>query len=212
MGLEATTTIAGLVQTNPVAGDELGKSDDHLRLIKTVLKTIFPGSGGSGFSIPITASEAELNFVDGVTSPIQTQLNTISGNATTALANSTTADGKAVAAQSTANTALANAATADAKAVTAQAMGADAWACLDGTSGAVLKGLNVASVSKSGGTNIFDITFTNAMPNTSYAIIASTTDSYTMSSVSAFTTVNGFRLICSSSNPARVSFAVFAVA
>jgi hypothetical protein len=38
MGLEVTTTIQGLVETNPVAGDPLGQSDDHIRLLKTVLK------------------------------------------------------------------------------------------------------------------------------------------------------------------------------
>ena len=96
MGLETTTTIAGLVATNPVSGDPLGQADDHLRLIKSVIKTIFPGTSGSGFSIPITATEAELNYVHGVTSAIQTQLNTISGTAATALANAATADGKAV--------------------------------------------------------------------------------------------------------------------
>ena len=112
MGLESTTTIAGLVQTNPVASDALGQADDHIRLVKTVLKTIFPGSGGAGFSTPITASEAELNYVDGVTSAIQTQLNTISAAAATADGKAVTADGKAVAAQNDATDALADAATA----------------------------------------------------------------------------------------------------
>ena len=135
MGLETTTTIGGLVSTNPVASDALGQADDHIRLLKTVLKTIFPGSGGSGFTTPITASEAELNYVVGVTSAIQTQLNTHTSNiataqstANTGVSNAATADGKAVAAQGTANTALANAATADGKAVAAQADAATALA------------------------------------------------------------------------------------
>jgi len=75
MSLETTTTIAGLSSSNPASGDSQQQGDDHLRLIKTVLKNIFPGSGGTGFSIPITATEAELNYVNGVTSAIQTQLN-----------------------------------------------------------------------------------------------------------------------------------------
>ncbi|MCK4706800.1 MAG: hypothetical protein KAT90_15090 [Gammaproteobacteria bacterium] len=67
MGLEVTTTIDGLDETWPLGGDQLGKQDDHTRLLKAVLKNIFAGSTGNGFSIPITASEAELNLLDGVT-------------------------------------------------------------------------------------------------------------------------------------------------
>jgi hypothetical protein len=74
MSLESTTTIAGLVTANPTAGDPFSQGDDHLRLLKTVLKTIFPGAGGVGFASQITATEVELNCVHGVTSPIQTQL------------------------------------------------------------------------------------------------------------------------------------------
>jgi hypothetical protein len=80
MSLESTTTIAGLVAANPTAGDPFSQGDDHLRLIKTVLKTIFPGAASAGFSIPITATEAELNFVHGVTSAIQTQLTTMAAS------------------------------------------------------------------------------------------------------------------------------------
>lgn len=38
MGLEVASSIPQLVTTNPVAGDPLGQSDDHIRLIKTVLR------------------------------------------------------------------------------------------------------------------------------------------------------------------------------
>ena len=41
MALETGTTIGALVSTNPVATDPVGQADDHLRLIKTVLKTTF---------------------------------------------------------------------------------------------------------------------------------------------------------------------------
>lgn len=75
MALEASTTISGLVSTNPPLGDPLSQADDHLRLIKSVLKTQFPGVAGQGFAIPITAKETELNFLSGVTAAIQTQLN-----------------------------------------------------------------------------------------------------------------------------------------
>lgn len=47
MGLEVTTTISGLVATNPVgATDTKSQGDDHLRLIKNVLKTTFPNFTG----------------------------------------------------------------------------------------------------------------------------------------------------------------------
>lgn len=63
MGLETTTTIAGLVSTDPAGGDPVSQGDDHIKLLKAVLKNIFPGSGGVGFSTPITATEAELNVL-----------------------------------------------------------------------------------------------------------------------------------------------------
>jgi microcystin-dependent protein len=75
MSYETASTIAGLVATNPASGDSVSQGDDHLRLIKAVLKAQFPGAASGGFAIPITATEAELNYVHGVTSAIQTQLN-----------------------------------------------------------------------------------------------------------------------------------------
>ena len=80
MPLESTTTIAGLDQSYPLGGDPTNKGDDHLRLIKSVLKTMFPGAGGSGFSIPVTATEAELNYLSGLTSNAQDQLDAISAS------------------------------------------------------------------------------------------------------------------------------------
>ena len=74
MPVEVATSIAQLDETNPLPGDDVQEGDDHTRLIKDVLKTQFPGSGGVGFSTPITASEAELNYSVGVTSAIQPQI------------------------------------------------------------------------------------------------------------------------------------------
>jgi hypothetical protein len=71
MGVESASYISELVDTNPVVGDPVGEGDDHLRLIKTVLKTQFSGLSGT---TAVTTSEAELNYVDGVTSAIQTQV------------------------------------------------------------------------------------------------------------------------------------------
>lgn len=53
----------------PAAGDNIPEGDDHIRGIKTVLKTTFPNVSGA-----ITPTHTELNYVDGVTSAIQTQL------------------------------------------------------------------------------------------------------------------------------------------
>lgn len=42
VGLESATYIADLVETNPLAGDPKNQGDDHVRLIKSVLKNSFP--------------------------------------------------------------------------------------------------------------------------------------------------------------------------
>jgi len=76
MGLETGTTIAQLVSSNPAGGDPTNQGDDHLRLIKTVLKYQFPGSGGNGFSKVIFTNETELNYSRGLSSNIQDQLDT----------------------------------------------------------------------------------------------------------------------------------------
>lgn len=78
MGLEAGTTIASLDVTWPLSGDYIQEGDNHLRLIKSVLKAQFPGAALGGFAVPITASEAEINYLSGVTSNIQAQINSLS--------------------------------------------------------------------------------------------------------------------------------------
>jgi hypothetical protein len=42
MALESATYISGLVTTNPTGSDSISQGDDHIRLIKTVLKNTFP--------------------------------------------------------------------------------------------------------------------------------------------------------------------------
>ena len=44
MAVESASWVTQLVDTNPVVGDPVGEGDDHLRLIKSVLKTSFPSS------------------------------------------------------------------------------------------------------------------------------------------------------------------------
>lgn len=58
MGLESASSINDLVATNPVGGtDPKGEGDDHLRMIKSVLKACFPGlSGALGRKVSKTAN------------------------------------------------------------------------------------------------------------------------------------------------------------
>lgn len=77
MSLETGTTISDLDSSWPLGGDSTSDGDDHIRLIKSVLKTQFPGSSGDGFSIPITATEQELNYLVGTTSNIQDALDNL---------------------------------------------------------------------------------------------------------------------------------------
>ena len=72
MGLETASFISELNVANPVGGvDSYSSADDHLRLIKTVLKTQFPNLGAAAVNPTVT----ELNHLVGVTSGLQAQLN-----------------------------------------------------------------------------------------------------------------------------------------
>ena len=71
MAIETFEYIDDLNVANPTATDNVSEGDDHLRGLKTTLKNTFPNVTGA-----INATETELNYVDGVTSDIQTQLGT----------------------------------------------------------------------------------------------------------------------------------------
>ena len=73
MALETATYLNELVVTNPLSSDPRADGDDHIRLLKAVLKATFTNISGE-----VSASHTELNHVVGVTSSIQTQLNTLS--------------------------------------------------------------------------------------------------------------------------------------
>jgi hypothetical protein len=75
MAVESASTINDLNANWPDGTETVTQGDDHLRLIKAVLKTIFPGALGTGFSKPITATEDEINFLQGLTGNVQAQLN-----------------------------------------------------------------------------------------------------------------------------------------
>jgi hypothetical protein len=61
--------IDDLVATNPVSSDSVSDGDDHIRGVKNVLKNTLPNITGA-----VTPTHTELNYVDGVTSAIQTQI------------------------------------------------------------------------------------------------------------------------------------------
>ena len=73
MTVETASYISQLDPTYPAAGDPKSEGDNHLRLLKTVLKTQFSNFGINA----ISANAAEVNYLVGVTSAVQTQLNTL---------------------------------------------------------------------------------------------------------------------------------------
>lgn len=79
MPIEITTTFEGLNALWPNDDpDPIGSWDDHMRLIKDVWKKQFPGSGGAGYSRAISAYESELNQLQGLSGPVQAQLDALS--------------------------------------------------------------------------------------------------------------------------------------
>jgi hypothetical protein len=80
MAKEVATYISQLTATNPVASDSVSVGDDHIRMLKTVLKTQFSGLTGT---TAVTASEAEMNLIDGVTATTA-ELNILDGVTSTA--------------------------------------------------------------------------------------------------------------------------------
>lgn len=73
MTVETASYISQLDPTFPASGDQKSEGDNHLRLVKTVLKTQFPNFGTAAMN----ATTTELNYMVGVTSLVQNQLNTL---------------------------------------------------------------------------------------------------------------------------------------
>ena len=69
MAVDTALYPAALNTTIPTASDFVSEGDDNFRQVKTCLKTTLGNVNG-----PVTASHTELNFVTGVTSAIQTQM------------------------------------------------------------------------------------------------------------------------------------------
>ena len=70
MSLETGTNISDLNSSNPTTNDNASQGDDHLRLIKVVLKTDFPSFVTSATGV--VATQAELSVVGGVTGGVVT--------------------------------------------------------------------------------------------------------------------------------------------
>jgi len=84
MGLETGTYLDALVPTNPASTDGLAQADDHIRLLKITLTNTLPNLSGA-----VSATQAELNVLDGITSSTS-ELNVLDGiTATTAQLNFT---------------------------------------------------------------------------------------------------------------------------
>ena len=69
MPVETATTINQLDATKPGINDLKSEGDDHIRLVKSTIKATFPNVTGV-----VTPTHDQLNFVAGVTSPIQAQI------------------------------------------------------------------------------------------------------------------------------------------
>lgn len=73
MPIETASYINGLDPTYPNEDDSTAQGDDHLRLLKAVLKNTFPA-----LSAAVTATAAELNVLDGITATTA-ELNKLTG-------------------------------------------------------------------------------------------------------------------------------------
>ena len=65
MGLEVATYINGLVISNPAGTDDRSQGDDHIRMIKSVLKNTFPNITG-----PINLTQGQINAILGNLVPV----------------------------------------------------------------------------------------------------------------------------------------------
>lgn len=72
--LTGTKYIDSLNSSNPTATDSKSEGDDHIRGIKNVLKTTFPGVSGA-----VTATHTELNRLDGGFPTVQNNLQIYAG-------------------------------------------------------------------------------------------------------------------------------------
>ena len=68
MALETANWVTQLVQTNPVDGDPVGEGDDHLRMVKTVLKNSFPSTSTAAIVPNMSGQSGKYLTTDGTDS------------------------------------------------------------------------------------------------------------------------------------------------
>lgn len=68
MGLETANWVTQLNNANPVDGDPVGEGDDHLRMLKTVLKNSFPSSSTSAIVPNMSGKSGKYLTTDGTDS------------------------------------------------------------------------------------------------------------------------------------------------
>jgi len=73
MALETGTYVNSLNASNPASTDGLAQADDHIRLLKATIKATLPNVTGA-----VTATQLELNLMDGVTATTA-ELNLVDG-------------------------------------------------------------------------------------------------------------------------------------
>ena len=65
MGVETASWVTQLDTANPVVGDPVGEGDDHLRMLKTVLKNSFPSSSTTAIVPDVSGETGKYLTTDG---------------------------------------------------------------------------------------------------------------------------------------------------
>lgn len=81
MSLETSTFISGLTETWPISGDTKSQGDDHLRLLKSVLKSTFP-TASRAFYFPVTEAVSGTITLDATDQNNVLEITTTAGNIT----------------------------------------------------------------------------------------------------------------------------------
>lgn len=80
MPLETAQYINQLDSANPLASDPIAAGDDHLRLIKSAVKTTFPNITG-----PVTLTQAQINALPGEIDAVEASVSSLSSSTTASL-------------------------------------------------------------------------------------------------------------------------------
>ena len=126
MSVETAAWVTQLVDTNPVVGDPVGEGDDHLRMLKTVLKNSFPS----------TATTAIVPNVSGQSTKYLTNCGTVTSWAVVS-AGATGAGGDEIFYENEQNVTTSYTITASENAMSAGPVTVDSGAVVTGPSGSV---------------------------------------------------------------------------